>query len=101
MSRHTEFADGAVRAYQKWIAKIPTAYRRAVDDPPVPDDALSLARLKDYRSLIAMAQEARKPMFKLRPGDGAIGGHQGAVSAAYDDFEKLARAIADRIEEPI
>jgi hypothetical protein len=40
-------------------------------------------------------------MFKLRPGDGAIGGHQGAVSAAYDDFEKLARAIADRIEEPI
>ena len=101
VSRHTEFADGVVRAFQKWIAKIPSAYRRAVDNPDVPDDALLLGRLKDYRSLIAMAQNARKPMFKLRPGDGAIGGHQGAVSAAYDDFEKLARVIADRIEEPI
>ena len=101
VSRHTEFADGVVRAFQKWIAKIPTAYRRAVDNPAVPDDELPLGRLKDYRSLIAMAQEARKPMFKLRPGDGAIGGHQGAVAAAYDDFEKLARAIAARIGEPI
>lgn len=101
VSRHTEFADGVVRAFQKWISKIPIAYRRAVANPSVPDDALSLGRLKDYRSLIAMSQEARKPMFKLRPGDGAIGGHQGAVSAAYDDFEKLARTIAGRIDHPI
>lgn len=97
VSRHTEFADGVVRAFQKWITKIPSAYRGAVENPPIPDQELSLGRLKDYRSLIAMAQEARKPMFKLRPGDGAIGGHQGAVSAAYDDFEKLAREIAGRI----
>ena len=101
VSRHTEFADGVVRAFQKWITKIPSAYRRAVENPSVPDEALSLGRLKDYRSLIAMAQDARKPMFKLRPGDGAIGGHQGAVSAAYDDFERLARVIADRIKQPI
>lgn len=101
VSRHTEFADGVVRAFQKWIAKIPSAYRGAVDDPDIPDAELSLGRLKDYRSLIAMAQEARKPMFKLRPGDGAIGGHQGAVSAAYDDFESLARRIADRIGLPL
>ena len=101
VSRHTEFADGVVRAFQKWIAKVPIAYRRAVDNPDVPDNALSLGRLKDYRSLIAMAQNARKPMFKLRPGDGAIGGHQGAVSAAYDDFKALARTIADRMETPV
>ncbi len=101
VSRHTEFADGVVRAFQKWITKIPSAYRGAVEDPAVPDESLSLARLKDYRSLIAMAQEARKPMFKLKPGDGAIGGHQRAVSSAYDDFEKLAREIATRIELPI
>ncbi len=101
VSRHTEFAAGVVRAFQKWIAKIPDAYRRSVDDPIVSDGALSLGHLKDYRSLIAMAQDARKPMFRLRPGDGAIGGHQGAVSSAYDDFEKLARVIADRIEQPV
>ncbi|MEA2756714.1 MAG: chromosome partitioning protein [Aliidongia sp.] len=98
VSRHTEYADGLVRAFQKWISKIPAAYRGAVENPSVPDESLSLGRLKDYRSLIAMAQEARKPMFKLKPGDGAIGGHQGAVSGAYDDFEKLAREIARKID---
>lgn len=101
VSRHTEFASGVVRSFQKWITRIPAAYRGAVDDPAIPDEALLLGRLKDYRSLIAMAQEARKPMFKLRPGDGAIGGHQGAVSAAYADFEMLAREIATRIELPL
>jgi chromosome partitioning protein len=101
VSRHTEFAAGVVRSFQKWINKIPVAYRGAVDDPDIPDAELSLGRLKDYRSLIAMAQEARKPMFRLRPGDGAIGGHQGAVSSAYDDFEKLARRIAGRIGLPL
>jgi len=98
VSRHSEFADGVVKAFQKWIAKIPSAYRGAVDNPPIPDEAISLGRLKDYRSLIAMAQETRKPMFKLKPGDGAIGGHQRAVTAAYNDFERLAREIAARID---
>lgn len=101
VSRHTEFADGVVRAFQKWIAKIPHAYRQSVENPDKPDEALSLGRLKDYRSLIAMAQEARKPMFKLKPGDGAIGGHQSAVTGAYDDFERLAREIAAQIQLPI
>jgi cellulose biosynthesis protein BcsQ len=101
VSRHTQFADGVVRAYQKWIDKIPAAYRNAVEGPSVPPNDPSIGRLKDYRSLIAMAQAARKPMFKLKPGDGAIGGHQGAVTAAYDDFERLAREIAGRIALPI
>jgi cellulose biosynthesis protein BcsQ len=101
VSRHTIFAGGAVRAYQRWIDRIPEAYREYVENPNVPDQELMLGRLKDYRSLIALAQEARKPMFLLRPSDGAIGGHQGAVSAAYDDFEKLAREITDRISVPL
>ncbi len=57
----------------------------------------SLAWLKDYHSLMAMAQEARKPVFQLKPSDGAIGGHQQAVSTAYGDFRKLAEVIANRI----
>lgn len=98
VSRHTIFAGGAVRAYQRWIDKMPKAYRQFVDNPSVPDEELMLGRLKDYRSLIALAQEARKPMFLLKPGDGAIGGHQGAVSAAFGDFEQLAREVAQRID---
>lgn len=101
VSRHTIFAGGAVRAYQRWIDRIPKAYRQYVEDADVPDEKLMLGRLKDYRSLIALAQEARKPMFLLKPADGAIGGHQGAVSAAFEDFETLAREIASKIEVPL
>ncbi|RHZ95626.1 ParA family protein [Cereibacter sphaeroides] len=97
VSRHTQFADGVVRAFQRWIAKIPASYRQSVDDPSVADHELQLGTLKDYRSLIAMAQESRKPMFKLKPADGAIGGHQSAVRGAHDDFEALARRIAGKM----
>jgi hypothetical protein len=45
-----------------------------------------------------LAQEARKPMFELKPADGAIGGHVQAVQDCYRDFRDLARAIAKRCE---
>lgn len=43
-----------------------------------------------------MAMEARKPVFFLKPADGAIGAHVEATRNAYQDFLKLARRIADR-----
>ena len=97
VSRLTTFARGTVYSFQRWIDRIPKAYRESVD-PSLDrsDDQLSLGMLKDYRSLIAMAQEARKPMFKLKPGDGAIGGHQAAVAGAYSDFEALTLSILAR-----
>ena len=56
-----------------------------------------LAHLKDYRSLMPLAQEASKPMFMLKPADGAIGGQQAAVQECYRDFRDLALKIEDRI----
>jgi len=50
--------------------------------------------LKHYLSLMAMAHEARKPMFHLRAADGALGGHIYAVQDCFSDFKKLATAIA-------
>ena len=50
--------------------------------------------MKHYRSLMPMAQEARKPMFHLRAADGALGAHVHAVQDCYRDFEVLAKAIA-------
>ncbi len=44
-----------------------------------------------------LAQEARKPMFSLKPADGAIGGHAQAVQDYYRDFRELAREIAGRV----
>jgi hypothetical protein len=43
-----------------------------------------------------MAHERGKPMFRLKPADGAIGGHQQAVVAAYGDFKALALTVAER-----
>ena len=43
-----------------------------------------------------MAQEARKPLFALKPADGALGAHVSAVREAYKDFKRLALEIARR-----
>jgi cellulose biosynthesis protein BcsQ len=90
-----------VKAYQRWMDKIPPVYRSAVLDertsgtmPRVLQDPYLLAQLKHYRSLMPLAMEANKPMFQLKPADGAIGAHVEAVSACYRDFLNLARKLA-------
>jgi len=104
VSRYTIFAAGAVRAYQRWLDRAPDIYRTAVESvtpPPglsIDSDDRRIAQLKDYRSLMAMAQEARKPMFLLRAANGAIGGHQAAVRECGEDFKVLAREIMSRID---
>ena len=106
--QHSVRLDRPVKAYEKWIARIPPAYREYVLDERTEtqllpkDDAHCLAQLKHYRSLMPLAQEARKPIFFLKPADGAIGGHMGYVRQVYADFESLARSILRRIgvDEP-
>lgn len=41
-----------------------------------------------------MAMELRKPMFFLKPNDGAIGAPMEAVRSCYNDFLKLSKTIA-------
>jgi cellulose biosynthesis protein BcsQ len=90
------------KAYQRWINRFPSEYRESVlNECPSATistgaDPYCLAMLKHYRSLMPMAMEARKPVFSLRPADGAIGAHGEAVRHAYADFLALARRIADR-----
>jgi hypothetical protein len=100
--QHAVRLDHPVRAYERWMARIPAVYRRVVLDEPgesdtsITDDPHCLALLKHYRSLMPLAQEARKPMFQLKPADGAIGAHMQAVQQAYRDFHALARDIVER-----
>ena len=61
-------------------------------------DVECLTTLKHYRSLIPMAQEARKPIFHLTSADGAIGSHAQAVQEAYKDFELLANKLLERMK---
>jgi chromosome partitioning protein len=104
--RHSATAGRPARAYSRWIARIPKQYQEYVLDTPedIPEDVSNdpncLAQLKDYRSLMLMAQEVRKPMFLLRPADGAFGGHQQAVQSCYADFKALTLRIMERCDYP-
>lgn len=40
-----------------------------------------------------MSQEARKPIFLLKPVDGALGAHVSAAQDAYQDFKNLTERI--------
>ncbi len=100
--QHAIRLDRPVQAYQRWIGRIPQSYRNDLLDEPgaaqvsVENDPHRLALLKHYQSLLPMAQEARKPMFRLKPADGAGGAHLEAVRNVYGDFLALARQIAGR-----
>lgn len=103
VQQHSVRLDRPVTAYEKWIARIPMEYRRHVLSQPAAeavsifDDPHKLALMRYYRSLTPMALEARKPMFHLKPADGAIGAHLQSAQDAYRDFKHLALAIKDRI----
>jgi hypothetical protein len=100
--QHAVRLDRPVKTYARWMQRIPDSYREAVlAEKPQPgvtidQDPHCLSTLKQYRSLMPLAQEARKPMFSLRPADGAIGAHAQAVRDCYRDFRALARTIAQR-----
>ena len=103
--QHAVGLDRPVRAYERWVRRIPSVYAKYVAGRPLAQDVAPgdfdgdpdcLQLVKHYRSLMPMAQEARKPMFHLRPADGAIGSHAQAVTDVRKDFAALARTIATR-----
>jgi cellulose biosynthesis protein BcsQ len=101
--QHANRADRPVKAYLRWMDRIPAEYSESVlgDSLPNPlkveEDPNCLARLKHYRSLMPLAMEARKPIFLLRPADGAIGAHGEAVRDCYRDFLALAGLLLKRV----
>ena len=48
-----------------------------------------------------MAREAHKPMFHLKPADGALGAHLKAAEDVRQEFEALAKAIVAKAGLPI
>jgi cellulose biosynthesis protein BcsQ len=91
-----------VQSYLRWANRIPAVFNEYVlgklttDIAKVEDDDNCLSLLKHYHSLIPMAMEVRKPIFLLKPADGAIGAHYQAVLRAYSDFKLLTEHILDR-----
>lgn len=94
-----------VKAYDRWVSRIPAQYHTSIlgESQPQPDlrlenDPECLGMLKHYRSLLPLGQEAHKPIFLLTVADGAIGNHALAVREAHADFLDLAEAITHRMD---
>lgn len=96
--------DRPAKAYNRLMTDIPKLYQDAVlnqsgdNKISIENDPNCLALLKNYQSLMLIAQEANKPMFHLKPADGAIGAYTKPVKNVYHDFEMLARKIAERTQ---
>ncbi len=104
VQQHSVRLGRPVQAYDKWVNRMPEEYAKNLLEkeqdsypPTPPDDENRLATAKHYRSLVPMAQEKRKPIFKLSTADGAFGSHAAAVQSAYTDFQDLAKEILARI----
>lgn len=104
ISQHGIKERRPVKAYSKWADKIPAIYHQSVlgnDDSEIPttnNDVNCLGLLKHFRSLMPMAMEVNKPIFLLKPADGAIGAHYEAVQKAYSDFEQLTKKIIEKVQ---
>lgn len=98
------YGGQVTRAYDRWLQKIPLVYGEKVrrhatrSNLSITDDPCCLAVLKHYRSLMPMAQTARKPIFKLTSADGAIGAHSQAVQQVRVEFIDLATKLMARVE---
>lgn len=95
--QHAVRLDRPVKAYDRWLRRIPTEFHRSVlgeqEAPEANQDPYRLASLRNYRSLMPLAQDARKPMFDLRPADGALGSMGRLVQICHREFEQLAKVV--------
>ena len=95
--------DRPVQAYQRWLDRIPVVYDRFVLDTPTRSGSTEheIATIRNYRSLMPLAHDARKPMFDLKAADGALGSTQTFVQTCYRDFKDLVEKIDARLARTV
>lgn len=89
-------------AYTEWLDRIPNEYSHRVAGNPTPtaSDGHCLGHLQHFVTLRSLAEDARKPIFAMKPADGILGGYANVVRGCYNDFRALATEIASRCELP-
>jgi len=104
--QYTDRESRPVKSYIKWADRIPQVYLQHVLKIDNSDASISvatdnncLAMLKHYHSLAPMSMEAKKPIFLLKPADGAIGAHFHAVRKCYEHFEALTKKILTEVNK--
>lgn len=102
---HAERESRPTMAYQRWLERIPQVYAAEIlndiasEVSSLADDPNRLGSLKHYRSLMPLAQDARKPIFFLKPADGIVGSHYYSVQDAYRDFAQLSKSISSELDK--
>lgn len=102
--QHAVRLDRPVKAYERWFGRIRPEFAGSVlgqDDDDTSADPYSLGSLRNYRSLMPMAQDARKPMFDLRAADGALGSQGRLVQICFEEFKAFAERVAQRAALPL
>jgi chromosome partitioning protein len=92
--------DRPVKAYRRWLDRIPQVFASAVLDgleTNASTNSYEIATLRNYQSLMPLSHDARKPMFDLKSADGALGSTQTLVGRCYQDFESLSHEILRRL----
>jgi chromosome partitioning protein len=89
--------DRPVLAYSRWLQRMPSTYAEFVlGRPDEVDPKHEVATVRNYRSLMALAHDARKPMFDLKAADGAIGSTSRYVALCRQEFTTLTRDVLAR-----
>lgn len=92
-----------LEAWHRRLKEIPSLYARNLNDQALTEaldfhtDPECLGIVRRFPSIMRLAREARKPIFHLKPGDGAMASHLQAVADARRDFQHLAQRIEERL----
>jgi chromosome partitioning protein len=90
--------DRPVQAYGRWLERMPSTYAEFVlGRPDDVDPSHEIATVRNYRSLMPLAHDARKPMFDLKAADGAIGSTSRYVALCRQEFTALTRDVLARL----
>lgn len=98
--QHRERQSRLVASHQRWAERIPETYANQVRGPSNQDDSSYpdlIGQVRNYQSLMAFSHEARKPIFDLKPADGAIGAHTRVVQEAEETYYELSKEVAARV----
>ncbi|WP_035708495.1 ParA family protein [Niveispirillum irakense] len=91
----------AVKAYEKVMRAIPDAIQQTIisDHQQEPDDIdYKLGSIPNLHSLIPMSQSSRKPVFKLKSGDGIVGAHFAKVTESLEIFNNISMKFLENME---
>ena len=82
--------DRVRREYERSIVHEPGIQYHEAFEPASP-----LATIRYHTGLLPLAEDARKPMFRLTPADGVFDDQIKEVSSSYRDFADVAKRVAE------